>query len=134
MNNFIYKYDMQKDTYEKIQIPREEIHLSGIKKVKDFFILTLVHRNEILLWNEQTNQVWSLEGLQKEYPALLRERYQQNLSTDAYRALEEICIIRHCFKKGEEPDLLRASGMVLDDFRSGRLGRSTLELAQTDNA
>ena len=65
--------------------------------------------------------------LQKEYPALLRERYQQNLSTDAYRALEEICIIRHCFKKGEEPDLLRASGMVLDDFRSGRIGRITLE-------
>ncbi len=71
-SNFIYKYDMQKDTYEKIQIPREEIHLSGIKKVKDFFILTLVHRNEILLWNEQTNQVWSLEGLQKEYPAKYR--------------------------------------------------------------
>lgn len=65
--------------------------------------------------------------LQKEYPELLRERYQQNLSGDAYQALEEICIVRRCFKKGEEPDLPRAARMVLDDFRSGRIGRITLE-------
>ena len=70
--NFIYKYDMQKETYEKIQVPGEDIHLSGIKKVKNFFILTLVYRNEILLWDEQTNRVWSLEGLPKEYPAKYR--------------------------------------------------------------
>jgi ribosome biogenesis GTPase A len=29
--------------------------------------------------------------------------------------------------KGEEPDLSRAAALLIDDFRSGRLGRMTLE-------
>ncbi|MBQ8596693.1 MAG: ribosome biogenesis GTPase YlqF [Lachnospiraceae bacterium] len=65
--------------------------------------------------------------LQKEYPGLLKERYQIELNEDAYRTLEAICIVRKCFQKGEEPDTLRAAGMVLEDFRSGKIGRITLE-------
>ena len=65
--------------------------------------------------------------LQKEYPKLLEDRYQISLSEDAYRILEEICIVRRCFQKGEEPDIDRAAGMVLEDFRSGKIGRITLE-------
>ena len=44
-----------------------------------------------------------------------------------YQTLEEVCIVRKCFQKGEQPDIMRASGMVLEDFRSGRIGRITLE-------
>lgn len=65
--------------------------------------------------------------LQKEYPALLKERYQIITNEDVYRTLEEICISRRCFQKGEVPDLARASAMVLEDFRSGKLGNITLE-------
>lgn len=65
--------------------------------------------------------------LQKEYPALLQERYQIKGAGDAYQTLEEICISRRCFRKGEIPDIGRASLLVLDDFRSGRIGRITLE-------
>lgn len=65
--------------------------------------------------------------LQKDYPKLLMERYQINLNEDAYKALEEICISRRCFQKGEVPDIMRASAVVLDDFRSGKIGRITLE-------
>lgn len=65
--------------------------------------------------------------LQKEYPKLLEDRYQIPLNEDAYRTLEEICIARRCFQKGEEPDIDRAAGMVLEDFRSGKIGRITLE-------
>ena len=65
--------------------------------------------------------------LQKEYPALLQERYQINTNEDAYKTLEEICISRRCFQKGEMPDINRGSAMIMDDFRSGKIGRITLE-------
>ncbi|MDE6203468.1 MAG: ribosome biogenesis GTPase YlqF [Lachnospiraceae bacterium] len=65
--------------------------------------------------------------LVQNYPELLKERYQINTQEDAYRILEEICISRHCFKKGQTPDITRASNMVLEDFRSGKIGRITLE-------
>lgn len=65
--------------------------------------------------------------LQQQYPALLQERYQINTNEDAYKTLEEICINRRCFQKGEVPDIARVSAMILDDFRSGKIGRITLE-------
>ena len=68
-----------------------------------------------------------LAWLQKEYPELLKERYQIQLKEDAYQTLEEICISRHCFLKGEAPDLMRASRLLMEDFRSGKIGRITLE-------
>lgn len=60
--------------------------------------------------------------LQKEYPQMLEERYHIEKP-----GLEEICIARRCFQKGETPDLPRAGRLLLDDFRNGRIGRITLE-------
>lgn len=68
-----------------------------------------------------------LSYLHEKYPQKLKERYLINSNEDAFKTLEEICINRKCFLKGEQPDLLRAAGMVLEDFRSGRIGRITLE-------
>lgn len=68
-----------------------------------------------------------LSFLYREYPQALSERYQINLCEDAYKILEEICINRRCFLKGEQPDFMRAASIVIDDFRSGKLGRITLE-------
>ena len=64
---------------------------------------------------------------QKEYPKALTERYQINLCEDVYKILEDICINRRCVTKGDQPDIMRASVMIIDDFRSGKLGRVTLE-------
>lgn len=63
----------------------------------------------------------------QEYPLLLTERYQIQINKDAYKTLEEICVQKHCFLKGEVPDINRAAGMLLEDFRSGKIGRITLE-------
>ncbi len=41
--------------------------------------------------------------------------------------LEAVSDRRGCFRKGGERDLARAAALLLDDFRSGRLGRITLE-------
>jgi len=34
---------------------------------------------------------------------------------------------RKCYAKGEQLDLGKAAGILIDDFRSGKLGRITLE-------
>lgn len=65
--------------------------------------------------------------LNQNYPVLLQERYQISINEDAYKTLEEICINRRCFQKGETPDIERASAMILEEFRSGKIGRITLE-------
>ncbi len=82
-------------------------------------------KDEILHADELA--VGLLSYLHEKYPQKLKERYLINSNEDAFKTLEEICIIRKCFLKGEQPDLLRAAGMVLEDFRSGRIGRITLE-------
>lgn len=81
--------------------------------------------DEILHTDELALSV--IKYVQKEYPGLLDERYGIEITEDEYSALREICKSRHCFLKGEEPDILRASGIVMDDFRSGKTGRITLE-------
>ena len=65
--------------------------------------------------------------LQKHSQGKIRERYEIEESGDAYAMLKEISIQSKCFLKGEEPDLLRTSRIIVDDFRGGRLGRITLE-------
>lgn len=65
--------------------------------------------------------------LHEHYQGKIRERYETEESGDAYAMLKEISIQRKCFLKGEEPDLLRTSRIIVDDFRGGRLGRITLE-------
>ncbi len=82
-------------------------------------------RDEILLIDELA--IALMDFLLKEYPELLIERYQINVNVDAYKALEEICITRHCVGKGETPNIARAAGIVIDEFRSGKIGRITLE-------
>lgn len=69
---FIYKYNMEDDSYKKIRIPGEDIHLSGIKKIRDLFLLILSNQNEILLWDEKENRTWKLEGIPQWYPVKYR--------------------------------------------------------------
>ena len=81
--------------------------------------------DEILHADELAASVISF--LYREYTNALGERYHINLCEDAYKVLEEICVSRRCFLKGEQPDILRAASIIIDDFRSGKLGRITLE-------
>ena len=58
---------------------------------------------------------------------MLEKRYEITVQPDAYDTLKEICISRRCYLKGEELDIMKASALVVEDFRSGRLGRITIE-------
>ena len=64
----------------------------------------------------------------KEYPGILKARYDIEEQEDAYETLKAICVSRRCYLKGEELDIMKASSLLVEDFRSGRLVRITLEL------
>lgn len=67
--------------------------------------------------------------LQSDYPGLLAARYQVEESTPEPAAiLEGIAASRSCLKKGGETDTSRAALLLIEDFRSGRLGRITAEV------
>ncbi len=66
----------------------------------------------------------SVEG---RYGSLIRERYGLESLNEPADVLREIARLKHLVKKGEEPDYTRASALLIEDFRSGRLGRMTLE-------
>lgn len=68
-----------------------------------------------------------LTYLQKEYAGLVAKRYNIAESDNAIDTLAKVCESRHCYLKGEEPDIERASRIVLEDFRNGRIGKITLE-------
>jgi len=65
--------------------------------------------------------------LTKKYPRVLSERYGIE-TEDALEALMQVAQARACLAKGGELDLVKASNLLIDDFRSGKLGRMTLEL------
>ncbi len=46
----------------------------------------------------------------------------------AQRLIGHIAIVRGCLLRGGEPDYDKAQSILINDFRSGRLGRITLEL------
>ena len=62
------------------------------------------------------------------YPGLLSERYDVNESGDITDIIIEIAKIRKCVSKGAEVDYSKAAALVIDDFRSGKLGKITLEI------
>ena len=68
-----------------------------------------------------------IRNLKNSYLDLLEKRYDITIDEDAYDTLKKIAIVRKCLQKGELPDVDRASSMLLEDFRSGKLGRITLE-------
>ncbi len=62
------------------------------------------------------------------YPGFLKARYGlEEKGTDS-GLLSEIAEARGCLKKGGEADTEKAAAILLDDFRSGRIGRMTLEM------
>ena len=83
--------------------------------------------------------------LMNDYPEVLKDRYDisptdagdagdtqdaQELNKKALTVLELIGQKRGCLKKGAEIDLLKASKILIDDFRNLKLGRITLEMPE----
>lgn len=85
--------------------------------------------DEILQMTELAQEL--LAYLLKYYREQLLNRYQIEEPGEALspvKTLTLICENRGCYKKGQEPDYERAAALLMDDFRSGRIGRITLEI------
>jgi ribosome biogenesis GTPase A len=89
--------------------------------------------DEILTKSELA--VYFINFLQKNYCNVLSDRYNIEIdglsetdeSNRAHYVLSGIAKVRGCIGKGGEPDTDKAAALLFDDFRSGRLGRISLE-------
>ena len=64
------------------------------------------------------------------YRSELLRRYQIEEEGQIFTAQEVMAIVcekRKCYKRGQEPDYEKAAALIIDDFRSGRIGQITLE-------
>ena len=68
-----------------------------------------------------------IEFLTQYYPGILTNRYECREDAGSVEILGEIAANRACRLKGNELDYSKAAGIVVEDFRSGKLGRITLE-------
>ena len=82
-------------------------------------------KDEILNMDELSLEL--IRILAREYPGVLRERYQVSEEQEAPELLLQIAKNRGCVRKGGELDYSKAAALLLDEFRGGRLGKITLE-------
>ena len=68
-----------------------------------------------------------IDYLKERYTGLLEKRYGISEAGNAVEILGDIAKARGCLKKGEELDYTKASGLLFDDVRGGKIGRITLE-------
>lgn len=87
-------------------------------------------KDEILQTEELAAEL--VKFLNSEYPGVLEEKYGIDKVQGAYAALREIAQNRHCLVRGSELDTEKASSILLEEFRSGKLGRITLEKPETE--
>ena len=57
----------------------------------------------------------------------MEQRYEENEENDIRKHISAVADNRKCLSKGGEPDYSKAAALIIDDFRSGKLGHITLE-------
>ena len=130
--------------WPKFEDPKTGLHIAFIGSIND----------DILFPEDMAYEL--IKILMKEYPCVLKERYgieleksgetkvaldsdsgtgeNDNIPENAdtkFSALEILEMIgkkRGCLKKGAEIDLLKTSKLLIDDFRTQKLGKITLEM------
>lgn len=73
-----------------------------------------------------------IQILREEYPGVLKERYGMEEEGTPAEMLEKIALNRGCIKKGNEVDYAKAAALVLDEFRTGKLGKISLEKPEVE--
>ena len=100
--------------------PRFEDQAVGLKLA---FIGSI--KDEILQTEELAAELVTF--MNKNYPGVLESKYNVEEEADPYGMIARIAESRHCLVRGNELDTEKASVLLMDDFRNGRLGRLTLE-------
>lgn len=106
--------------------PKFEDQLVGMKLA---FIGSM--NDDVIIMQEMAIDL--IQMIVNRYANVFTERYGAECASKdmddrgALHVLEQIAKVRRCFSKGEELDYDKASQILVDDYRSGRLGRMTLE-------
>lgn len=87
--------------------------------------LTGAIKDEILNIDELSLEL--IKILAQDYSGVLKERYNVDEEKRPVEVLEQIAENRKCISKGNELDYSKAAALLIDEFRSGRLGKITLE-------
>ena len=66
-----------------------------------------------------------IKDVEVNYPTLIKEHY--NLDESEESTLENIALKRNWIVSGQKPDTKRTASNILLDFRSGRLGKITID-------
>ena len=82
-------------------------------------------KDEILQTEELAAEL--VKFMNENYPGVLENKYNVEEDTDPYGMLEKIAESRHCLVRGNKLDTEKATVLLMDDFRNGRLGKLTLE-------
>lgn len=73
-----------------------------------------------------------IQDLVEDHPGVLRGRYNIEEDTAPIDILGQMAADRGCIKRGGEMDLEKAAGLLLEEFRGGKLGQITIEPAYSD--
>ena len=104
--------------WPKFEDPAVGVKLAMLGSVND----------EILNIDELSMELIKL--LEEHFPGVIEERYQIEKQEEPLKTLEEIARVRACLLKGNELDISKAANILIDDFRSGKLGKLTIEFPQ----
>ncbi|MFG6384122.1 MAG: ribosome biogenesis GTPase YlqF [Lachnospiraceae bacterium] len=104
--------------WPKFEDQRVGLYLALIGSIKD----------EILNIDELSLEL--IQILKENYTGILKKRYEVTEEQTPANILEQIAQNRNCVKKGNELDYSKAAALVIDEFRSGRLGKITLEFPE----
>lgn len=115
LNKAVELLDTPGILWPKFEDDRVGLHLACVGSIKD----------EILNIDELALELMGV--LLKNYQGALTKRYGVAESLEPARLLTEIALARKCIRRGEEPDYSKAAALLLEEFRSGKLGRITLE-------
>ena len=115
LNKSIELLDTPGILWPKFEDQMVGLRLAAVGSIKD----ELLQAEELALW---------VIGYTREYyPGLLQARYQISEEGSELELLGGIANARGCKLKGDLPDYPKAAVLFIDDFRSGRLGRLTIE-------
>ena len=82
-------------------------------------------KDEILNLEELSLEL--LDYIRTNYPGLLNTRYGTEEEGTPVSLLEAVADKRKCLIRGQEIDYAKAAGIVMEEFRNGKIGRITLE-------
>jgi len=87
-------------------------------------------RDEVV--NIEELALFFTDYLKTAYPGIMERQYGLNEEEDSHELLASLGRGRGCILKGGEVDLLKASNILIDDYRRGRIGRISLEKPENE--